>query len=321
LNASDHAPDPAATDPANRVIAIVNPTAGRGLGRKAFVQLRELLPRQCDDSELYLSHEPGFARDLLQGLPLPPGTTVIAAGGDGTVHEVASALLGRDGVRLGVISVGTGNDVAAQLGMPGNVPEDLRAILNGVALPWDVGVLGSHHFFNSVGFALSADTCWWSHQTTRLRGFLRYASGVGRAWWHYHPIVVGLDGTHWSGRRRIAYLEIAVGNRVGGGYRVPARAVVDDGLLDVCALEGVSRWPLLALAAKARAGRHLGHPSVHYEQIASFRLSVDHPTRIHVDGEVTELPQGEHSVKVKPRALSLIVAPGHPRTQGARAVP
>jgi diacylglycerol kinase family enzyme len=125
--------------------------------------------------------------------------------------------------------------------------------------------------------------------------------------------MVGLDGTEWSGRRKIAYLEIAVGNRVGGGYKVPVKAVVDDGLLDVCALDGISRWPLLALATKARSGRHLGHEAVHYEQIASFRLSVDHPTRIHLDGEITELPQGEHSVRVKNGGLNLIVAPGHPR--------
>jgi diacylglycerol kinase family enzyme len=238
---------------------------------------------------------------------------VIAAGGDGTVHEVGEALLGREGVRLGVIAVGSGNDIARQLGMPGSVPQDLRAILAGTALPWDTGSLGDFGFLNSVGFALSADTCWWSHQATRLRGVVRYVWGVGRAWWAYHPIMVGLDGTAWSGRRRVAYLEIAVGDRVGGGYRVPARAVVDDGLLDVCALEGISRWPLLPLALKARGGRHLDHENVHYEQIANFRLSVDHPTRIHVDGEIHELPQGEHSVRVRPRALNLIVAPGHPR--------
>jgi YegS/Rv2252/BmrU family lipid kinase len=321
LNSAEQAPDPAAPGKIpDRVIAIVNPTSGRGLGRKAFVQLRELLPRHCEHPELYLSHEPGFARKLLEGLPLEEGTIVIAAGGDGTVHEISEALFGREGVRLGVISVGSGNDVARQLGMPGSVPEDLRAILGGTALPWDAGSIGDFNFINSVGFALSADTCWWSHQTTRLRGAVRYAWGVGRAWWGYHPIMIGLDGTSWSGRRRIAYLEIAVGNRVGGGYRVPARALVDDGLLDVCVLEGIGRWSLLPLAIKARSGNHVGHEHVHYEQLANFRLSVDHPIRIHVDGEIAELPQGEHSVRVRPRALNLIVAPGHPRLDSAEGV-
>ena len=153
-----------------------------------------------------------------------------------------------------MISVGSGNDVARQLRMPGNVRADLLAILGGVPLPWDVGQIGEHVFLNSVGFAMSADTCWWSHQATRLRGAPRYLWGVGRAWWGYHPIMVGLDGTEWSGRRRVGYLEIAVGDRVGGGYRVPARARVDDGLLDVVVLEGISRWPILRLALRARSG-------------------------------------------------------------------
>jgi len=298
---------------AGRVVAIVNPSAGRGLGRKAFVQLRELLPRLCEDAELYLSHEPGFAGRLLEGLPLPPGTIVIAAGGDGTVHEVGEALLGREGVSIGVVGVGSGNDIAHQLGMPGNVPEDLRAILAGQAMGWDVGMVGDRCFLNSIGFGMSADTCWWSHQATRLRGIARYAWGVGRAWWGYRPLSVSFDGTRWSGPRQIAYLEIAIGDRAGGGYRVTPRAKVDDGLIDVCVLEAVSRWTLLGLAGSARRGRHLDHEAVHYEQLGSFRLGLHRPTRVHIDGEIVELSQGEHSVRARARALSLIVAPGHDR--------
>lgn len=301
---------------AGRVVAIVNPTSGRGLGRKAFVQLRELLPRHCEDAELYLSQEPGFAARLLDGLPLPDGTTVIAAGGDGTVHEIGQALIGRRGIRLGVISVGSGNDVAGQLGMPANVFDGLRAILHGVALPWDVGTIGEHSFLNSVGFALSADTCWWSHQATRLRGLPRYAYGVARAWWGYRPLTLNLDGLEWSGRRRIGFMEIAIGDRAGGGYRITPDALVDDALLDVCAMEALSRWSILPLAARARNGSHIGHASVHYEQVNSFRIGLDRATRIHVDGEIRELPHGEHSVRIKPRALQMIVAPGHPRLNG-----
>lgn len=319
MNASAQEGRPAAVEGdarhPGRVVAIVNPSAGRGLGRKAFVQLRELLPRQCADAELYLSQGPGFARRLLSGLALPPGTLVIAAGGDGTVHEVGEALLGREGVSIGVIAVGSGNDVASQLGMPQSVPAALRAILAGPALPWDVGTIGDRPFLNSVGFAMAADTCWWSHQATRLRGVLRYGWGVGRAWWGYRPLTLSFDGTRWAGHHQVAYLEIAIGDRTGGGYRVTPKAEVDDGLLDVCALEAVSRWSILPLAARARSGRHLAHPAVHYEQLASFRLGVGRPTRIHVDGEIDELPQGEHSVRIRPRALSMVVAPGHPRTR------
>jgi diacylglycerol kinase family enzyme len=298
---------------AGRVVAIVNPSAGRGLGRKAFVQLRELLPRLCEEAELYLSHAPGFAGQLLGGLPLPPGTIVIAAGGDGTVHEVGEALLGREGVSIGVVGVGSGNDIAHQLGMPGSVPEDLRAIFAGKAMAWDVGMVGDRCFLNSVGFGMSADTCWWSHQTTRLRGFARYACAVGRAWWGYHPLSLSFDGTRWSGPRQIAYLEMAIGDRAGGGFRVTPKAIVDDGMMDVCVLEAVSRWTLLGLAGRARRGRHLDHAAVHYEQLSKFRIGLHRPTRIHIDGEIVELPQGEHSVRVRARALNLIVAPGHPR--------
>jgi diacylglycerol kinase (ATP) len=102
---------------------------------------------------------------------------------------------------------------------------------------------------------------------------------------------------------------------------VTPRAKVDDGLLDVCALEAVSRWTLLGLAGRARTGKHLDHEAVHYEQIASFRIGLHRPTRVHVDGEIEELPQGEHSVRVRPRALNLVVAPGHRRLESTSAAP
>ena len=305
-------PEPDTRHP-GRVVAIVNPTAGRGLGRKAFVQLRELLPRLCSDAELYLSHEPGFATKLLEGLPLAPGTIVIAAGGDGTVHEIGEVLLGREGVSLGVIAVGSGNDMAHQLAMPSSVPEALRALLAGTALPWDVGRIGDHHFLNSVGFALSAETCWWSHRSTRLRGFGRYFWAVARAWWSYRPVVLELTGTGWSGRRPVAYLELAVGDRAGGGFKVTPRALVDDGLLDLCALEALSRWAILPLAGRARRGAHVEHQAVHYEQLADFGITLDRPTRVHIDGEIVELAAGTHGVSIEPGALQIIVAPSHPR--------
>ena len=298
-----------------RVVVLLNPAAGKGAVRTRLVPLRERIARLWTDAEIFLTTGPGHAARVLADLPLAPGSTVIGIGGDGTVHELGVALYEREGVALGVVPLGSGNDVAAQLGMPRDPLQALETIRRGVALPWDIGIVGPHPFLNSVGFALSAETCYWSHRTGPLVGLARYGLATARAWWHHRPLRLTIDGTAVAGERSVTMIEIGVGDRSGGGFRITGRAVPDDGLLDVCVVGPLGRWQIPFLAPRARRGRHFDHPSVNYEQLAGFRLRLEKDTPIHVDGEMRELPRGEHSVRVRPRALRLIVAPDHPRIQ------
>jgi len=301
-----------------KVVAFANPAAGKGAVRRRLVPLRERLVVLWPGLELYITDGPGHAARVLQGLPLPKGSLVIAIGGDGTVHEIGAALVKREGVAMGVVPFGSGNDVAAQLGMPRDPFASLEAIKNGTPLPWDVGSIGPHVFLNTVGFALSAETCYWSHRTGPLTGLARYALATLRAWWTHEPLTLGIDGMQHSGTWITTLIEVAIGDRSGGGFRLTARARVDDGLLDVCMVEALPRWQIPWLVPRARTGKHLDHPAVTYEQLSNFRIQLAHDTRVHVDGEVHQLTKGEHSVRIRSRALQLVVAPDHPRAIVAR---
>lgn len=305
-----------ALDP--QVIAFANPTAGKGRVGRQLVPLRERLVQLWPKIEIFITKAPGEAAHAIHELPLPEGSLVLSIGGDGTVHEIGTALREREGVDLGVVPFGSGNDVAAQLGMPSDPFAALDAIKNGEALPWDLGVIGPYTFLNTVGFALSAETCYWSHRTGPLTGLARYGLATARAWWTHEPLTLGIDGMSRSGTRTTTLIEIGIGDRSGGGFRLTTKAQVDDGLLDVCLVEALPRLQIPLVAPKARDGRHLDHPSVTYEQLANFRIQLPQTTRIHVDGEIRELEKGEHSVRVRPRALSMVVAPDHPRTILAR---
>ena len=305
--------------PEPRVVAFANPTAGKGRVGRSLVALRERLVRLWPGIEFFITTAPGEAARILHGLPLPPSSLVISIGGDGTVHEIGTALHERQGVSLGVVPFGSGNDVALQLGMPRDPFAALEAIRDGEPLPWDLGVLGPYTFLNTVGFALSAETCYWSHRTGPLTGLARYGVAVARAWWTHESLTLGIDGMQKSGTRMTTLIEIGIGDRSGGGFRLTTKAQVDDGLLDVCLVDALPRWQIPLVAPKARDGRHLDHPAVTYEQLSSFRIQLPQDTRIHVDGEIRTLGKGEHSVRVRPRALQIVVAPDHPRTIAARA--
>ncbi len=305
---SDLAPDPrgAAAEDTGRLIVVVNPAAGKGRALRELPRLRERLGRLRPEAEIFLTQGPGFAARLLEGLALRPGTRVVVVGGDGSVHEVGTALFGHEGVEVGVIPLGSGNDIATQLGVPRDPLAALDAVLCSPARPWDLGVLGPHPFLNTVGFGLSADTCYWSHRTGPLTGLARYGLAVARAWWTHRPLRIGLDGLRRSGDRILTLLEIGVGDRSGGGFRLTGRADPADGLLDVCAVEALARWQIPWLAPRALRGTHTDHPSVVYEQLPGLRLRVDSDTPIHVDGEMRELPAGEHSVRVRSKVLRLV---------------
>lgn len=295
-------------------VVLLNPTAGKGRARAAFPRIREYLGEHHRDAELFLTEAEGDATRLLAELPLPPGSRVVAVGGDGTVHEVALALFEREDVALGVVPMGSGNDVAAQLGAPRDPLAALELALTGAPRAWDMGVVGPHSFLNTVGFALSAETCHWSQRTGRLTGLARYGTAVARAWWHHRPLRLHVDGLREPGEHEVNLMEIGIGDRSGGGFRLTRDAVVDDGLLDVCLVRGLPRWKIPLLAPRALVGRHTGHPSVLYEQATSLRLTLETDTRIHVDGEVRQLARGQHSVRVRPKALRLVAAPTGGRT-------
>ena len=188
------------------------------------------------DLEVRLTWEGGHAA-LFASEGADDGRTVVAAGGDGTVHEVADALVrGGAKVPMGVLPLGTANDFAASAGIPLDDPaRALRLALEGASVrSVDVLGMGEHTVVNlaSAGPAtrLTVET---SDGLKRVLGSLSYAvSGITQiaAMEAQEGTVRGPD-FEWSGR----FLALAVGNgsQAGGGIVLCPDAVIDDGLLDV----------------------------------------------------------------------------------------
>lgn len=293
-----------------RVVVVVNPTAGKGRGAAALLPIKEALARRAVESEVFFTRAEGEAHRLVSRLTPPAGTVVLAVGGDGTAHEVGTALVGRDDLTLGVIPTGSGNDYARLLGMPLHPRAAVDALLEGVDARWDVGAVGPHLFLNSAGFAFSAQVSAESRRTGPLTGMARYLWAVGRALARFQSLAVTLDGLRDPGPGRITLMEVGIGDRCGGGFRLLPKADPRDGLLDVCHVKPMSRLSILMLLPRAAEGHHLRHRLVSYEQVPAFRLRLEAPTLIHVDGELRALDRGEHVVAVRPRGLRVRVAAG-----------
>jgi diacylglycerol kinase (ATP) len=302
------------------LVLVLNPTAGHGRGAAALQPLRSVLARRDIPGEFFLTTGEGNAADLVRRLEPPPGSVVIAVGGDGTAHEVGAALLSLEGVTLGLIPAGSGNDYARLLGMPADPAAALTAILDGVDVRLDVGQAGPHVFLNSAGFGFSSLVSLESRRAGRLTGLLRYLVAVARALAHFTPMAMAFDGLAAAGEQRVSLLEVGIGDCCGGGFRLMPKADPCDGLLDVCLFLGLSRTRIPMLLPRALRGHHLGHPRVRYEQVPSFRLTLESDALIHVDGEIRVLQRGEHLIEARPRALRVRLPAQRARALARRTV-
>ena len=222
---------------------------------------------------------------------------VVAAGGDGTINEVANGLYDwweehperRERMpRLGIVPLGTANDLAGGLGIRGGDPEAALAIaVAGVPFPTDVARVNGRCFLNvsTGGFGAEA-TDESSDELKRMLGPVAYLiTGVRK----FVQLKVS-RGRFTSGGEVVHegdFLIFAVGNarRTGGGNFVTAEADMDDSLLDLCVVDTMSHVDFVRIAPQIRAGRHVDNPKVTYRKVRSLRLEADEQMTVNADGE------------------------------------
>ena len=279
-----------------KIAAIINPVSGAGLdptiAPRRVALIRSELERDAIESSIALTERAGHARELAAAAVAARADIVIVWGGDGTVNEVGAALIGTD-TALGLVRAGSGNGLAAALGVPRDPQVAVRAILSGAIGRIDAGMLGNRPFFNVGGIGFDARVAALFNQRARgSRGRWPYVSIAIREGCRYcaHQYEIELDGDR---RRLNAFLMVfANGTEFGMGARIAPGALLDDGLLDATIVEerGVLArfWDArhLAFGTTERAPRVLVRPVRH----AIVRSQ--EPIEFHVDGEpgVAESP-------------------------------
>ncbi len=295
---------------------IYNPTGGQGLVARRLDGLRRALG---PGAEFRPTHGPGHAEELAHEAARAGFPLVGAAGGDGTIHEVANGLLraGSPDAALAPFPIGSANDYAHSLRLK---PEWWTRPGAAVAVrPVDVGVVRApggreRYFVNALGLGLNGAVNLESRHVGPLRGLARYGAGLAKALlFHYrHPVMtVVVDGA----ARTIPTLALSVliGQREGNFLLAP-QAVVDDGLFDYLHAGPLTRWQLLGLVPAAIRGRlPADHPRLAVGRCREVSLTSEAALTVHVDGEFFTLPEDDV------RSLEVRILPGRLRVQAASA--
>lgn len=298
---------------ANVIHLVVNPSAGRGRGLAHLDTIVAALRSSGRGLTVLRSEFAGHARTLVDAVP--DGGTVIAMGGDGTVHELLPACLARD-LRLGVVPCGSGDDFAFAVGIPRHDPLAAVAIaLAGHELRVDVGLVDGHPYVNAFGSGFDAEVARRVIAAPRyVRGLGRYLYGILGAMRDFSLAEVRVEIDDADGRRA-AYagpalmVSVQNGPRTGGSFLLAPGAAPDDGELDVVVAGAFGRLGTLGILPKLMRGAHLGHPKVHRFAARSLTLTWSRPMPVQMEGEI-QPPRGRFEVTLRPRALRLLAPAG-----------
>jgi diacylglycerol kinase family enzyme len=275
-----------------RTCVIFNPAAARKRAGKRLETLRAALG---PFTEFRPTDRPGHGEELALAAAREGFDIVTAAGGDGTVHEVANGLLRseRPDVTFAVVPLGSANDYAYSLNLAAQETPPTNGVLN-----LDVGTVRDErgrqrYFINTLGLGFSGAVALESRRIRWLQGLALYGLAFLRALvFRYDcPVMdIAFDDVVRKGPTLSA--TVAIAHREGS-FIVAPQARLDDGLFDYMHAGPLSRREVLRFMPKLASGGELpkDHPALWSGRCRSVRLRSESPLTVHLDGEFFSKPE------------------------------
>ncbi len=283
-----------------RALLLRNPKARRG--QESLTPLLQRLEAGGLDVTLETFEAlPEIARDIVR--LRHRADLVIVCGGDGSVSSAALAAM-ESGLPLGIIPMGTANDLARTLDIPMDLVGAAEVIARGERRAVDVGTVNGHAFFNVASIGLSSELAQSLDPALKKR--------FGRLGYALAALKVLTGASHFGAKitekgrtTEVETYQIAVGNgrHYGGGNVVEESAEIDDGHLDLYSLEMKNLWKLALMLRSFRSGTHGAWQEVRTARCVEFDIETRRPMPINTDGEIVTATPAHF--KVHPKAISI----------------
>ena len=288
-----------------RALLIVNAKARNGADqlRAAVERLEahgvEPVHRECGDRENLSPMIVAEREDV---------DCVVIGGGDGTLNAAALGVIERS-LPLGILPMGTANDLARTLDIPSDLDQAARIIAEGRTRRIDLGLVNGQPFFNVASLGLSAELAQkLTREIKRRYGRLGYALVAIQVLSQARPFSASIVSE--EGAVRVRTLQIAVGNGrfYGGGNAVDKDAAIDDQHLDLYSLEMKRAWKLALMARSFRHGEHGAWREVRAIRAQEFDIATRRPRPINADGEIVTRTPAHFTIR--PRAVTVFAPDG-----------
>ncbi len=290
-----------------KILFIINPIAGSGRALNYREKIADYLNGTDIKYEIVLTESSGHATEIAKATAFEDFDTVVAVGGDGTVKEVAKGLAFGD-VRLGIMPAGTGNDAVKSLNISRNFEESMYSIIYGEEKLVDIGIAGENIFLNVLSVGFDAEVVKYTDMVKKhIKGKFAYYLGLIMAFTRYKNKELEIYAEEGRYKGGVLLAAIGNGNYYGGGFNILPLAEMNDGLLDVCIGNDMSKISIIRIFIELLKGVHLeNREKVVYFRTKSVTIKPKDYIELNIDGEISLLKE-ELNVIIKKDALKIIV--------------
>lgn len=284
---------------------ILNPVADRGRAASRADELVQGLKALGIDPALLPTTRPGEATEMARELVKKRVPVIAAAGGDGTLNEVAQALVGTN-TALAVIPLGSGNDFLRSLTGSVHLSAALRRVAQGEPKPVDVGEANGRFYLNSLGMGIDGQIAEDFVRWKFLRGELGYLWAALYEVARFRPFALQIQSDAGSWEFQGLMVSVMNGSHTAGGFHMAPGASLTDGALNLIAIRHYPRIVRVPVLVQVRQGRHLGLKGVRAALVRWVEVRTSRPLRVYVDGEL--LPRTDTlAIRVHPGALKVVL--------------
>ncbi|MFJ6413712.1 diacylglycerol kinase [Terribacillus sp. AE2B 122] len=278
-----------------RARIIYNPTSGKEAFRRELPDVLEIFEKAGYETSTHATTCEGDATAAAR-LAVERGyDLVVACGGDGTVNEVVSGLAEQPNrPKLGIIPVGTTNDLARALFIPRNIKRAAEIIVEGKTRKLDIGKVNDHYFMNIAGGGKLTELTYDvpSKTKTMLGQMAYYLKGIEMLP-SLRPIKVEIEYDGKWFEDEIMLFLVSNTNSVGGFEKLAPDALLDDGLFDLVILRKTNIAEFIRIASLAIRGAHLDHDLIFYTRANRIKVKPADKMQLNIDGEYGGLLPGE----------------------------
>ena len=275
-------------------------------------------------------------------------SSIIAAGGDGTVNEVLNGIMlsgavGNDLPAFGIISIGRGNDFAHVAGVPQDIAMACDVLERGTPVPMDIGRImvdssarsddsssqttirsgaaanelqfpthfpNGRYFINGVGIGFDAMVNIEATKITWAQGFLSYFIGAMKTmFFYYDPVSLDIEYNGKRETKQMIQISVMNGRRMGGAFYMTPDAVADDGLFDLCIGHAPKRREMLGIILRFMNGTQGVSPHVMFDRTQHLSVkSADGKLVVQADGEIMCTEGRQVEIECLHRAIQVIRA-------------
>lgn len=292
----------------NKILIIHNPKAGQ----KKKIKLKEELIKWSSHTELqfiptynYVETEyGGHATELAQKAVNDGYTCIAAAGGDGTVNEIATALVNTNAA-LGIIAMGSGNGLARHNEIPLDLEEAFYNLFTGKSKKIDVGIINDRYFFCAAGVGFDALVSE-RFANSKTRGLISYFLISLKEYFKYKSSSYQINTDDETIEREAFFITLANANQFGNHAYIAPQAKIDDGKLELCILKPFAWYNGFSLAN--RLFNKTIQKSKLYEAFSISKATLESEFNIpfHTDGEANINSTKQVSISIIPKALNII---------------